>query len=374
MKKAAISLLLITKLFISCDSNFESKNKSTEVNKLNYQRTSQIFEYVESTYINNGLSSKCENNILIFPSLELYENTIDELDNLVEIHCDNFEQNANQNLTDEGFENLSDELGFDEDLPLRKFEQDLAFCSLWSKIYNEETEWLNNQGDGEWNVSDDPDDHFIDDESERVLLNIGSEVMIGSEKDGYVIYKFYEWGYITVSNNDIEALLSINTTGILPTNNPNVEIINDIKKNNNLNCKKDVVQRKYFSTGSNTRIKTVDKSVDFKGAPGPMKSSKMKSKTKYYRKKIGVWTRGKTTLTAGFEGKYNRLGYFQYWYDCGEVRSLNETKTRKRSKIKIKHKGDSENYFRVEDNQLRGIHKRREDVIKKVDYYDGDVI
>ena len=100
----------------------------------------------------------------------------------------------------------------------------------------------------------------------------------------------------------------------------------------------------------------------------------MKSKTKYYRKKIGVWTRGKTTLTAGFEGKYNRLGYFQYWYDCGEVRSLNETKTRKRSKIKIKHKGDSENYFRVEDNQLRGIHKRREDVIKKVDYYDGDVI
>lgn len=53
--------------------------------------------------------------------------------------------------------------------------------------------------------------------------------------------------------------------------------------------------------------------------------------------------------------------------------SIYNLKTRKRSKIKNKHTGDSNNYFRVLDNQLVATHKRRNDVVIKIDYFDGQV-
>lgn len=39
----------------------------------------------------------------------------------------------------------------------------------------------------------------------------------------------------------------------------------------------------------------------------------------------------------------------------------------------MKHKGPSDMHFRVLDEQLLGVHKRRNDVIKKIDYFDGEV-
>ena len=278
-------------------------------------------------------------------------------------------------MSDEDYEAYAESIGFDEDEPLREFESDLNFCSLWHKIFDMETNWLAQQGDGVWNENQDPDNHFIDEETERVLLNEGAEVMIGTEKTGYIIYKFYDWGYIEIHNNDIIALQEINLTGNIPSNNSNIKIFDDKKAETSQvpDCIGGVTHRKYFRTGSKTRIKTVDKMKDFRGAPGPSKSSKIKSKTKYYRKKAGVWTRGKTTLTAGFEGSYNRLNYFADWRECGFLRDLTELKTRKRSKVKKKHKGPSDMYFRVLDNQLSGVHKRRNDVIKKIDYFDGQI-
>ena len=68
-----------------------------------------------------------------------------------------------------------------------------------------------------------------------------------------------------------------------------------------------------------------------------------------------------------------RFNYFLNWYECGQEYSINSLKTRKRSKVKNKFKGDSDNYFRVLDNQLLGTHKRRNDIIKKIDYFDGQV-
>lgn len=373
MKKITISLLLATVIFISCDNNFDAKNQDAKDDTTLSQRSTTMFDYIESTYIENGLSSDCENNILLFPSLEKYENTIDLFDDIVDQHCDAFENSANPNLTDEEYELLSETSGFDEDQPLRDFEQDLAFCSLWSKIYNEETQWLSQQGDGVWNEDEDPDNHFIDEETERILLNVGSEVMIGS-RNNFLIYKFFDWGYITIANNDTQALIDINTTGVVPLENPNVVVVRDNNQTQLTDCKGNRLYRNKFSTGSKTRIKIVGKSVDFRGEPNALKSSKIKVKTKYYRKKLGVWTRGKTTLTAGVEGEYKRREYFQDYNECGQPNAKRDYKTRKRSKVKYKYKGDADSYFRFEDNKFRGVHKRRTDIIKQVDFFNYDVI
>lgn len=369
-------LILAFGFLFACDSNEAIKETNKKDENSTMQRQSSLYENVESTFIENGLRSSCENNILVFPDWETYYITIEKLDEAVDNHCDNFEFSTNPNMSDEDYEAYAESIGFDEDEPLREFESDLNFCSLWHKIFDMETNWLAQQGDGVWNENQDPDNHFIDEETERVLLNEGAEVMIGTEKTGYIIYKFYDWGYIEIHNNDIIALQEINLTGNIPSNNSNIKIFDDKKAETSQvpDCKGGVTHRKYFDTGNKTRIKTVDKMKDFRGAPGPSKSSKIKSKTKYYRKKAGIWKRGKTTISAGWiESHYNRANYFADWKDCGFEYSINNLKTRKRSKVKNKYKGNSDSYFRVVDNQLFGTHKRRNDVIKKIDYFDGEV-
>lgn len=369
-------LILAFGFLFACDSNEAMKETNQKDENNTMQRQSSFYENVESTFIENGLNSSCENNILVFPDWETYYKTIDMLDNAVDNHCDNFEFSTDPNMPDEDYEAYAESIGFDEDEPLRKFESDLDFCSLWHKIFDMETNWLALQGDDDWNENQDPDNHFVDEETERVLLNEGSEVMIGTKEQGYIIYKFFEWGYIEVYNNDLRVLQQINVSGIVPNDNPNVKVFDEKTTENPQapECKGGVTYRKYFRTGSKTRIKTVDKMKDFRGAPGPSKSSKIKSKTKYYRKKLGIWTRGKTTISAGWiESHYNRANYFADWKDCGFEYSINNLKTRKRSKVKNKYKGNSESYFRVVDNQLFGTHKRRNDIIKKIDYFDGEV-
>ncbi len=367
-------LIFATSLFLACDNNDLSKENKIKDKSIT-ERQSSLYANIESTFINNGLSTSCENNILIFPDWDTYYLTIDKLDDAVDNHCDAFEQSTDPNLTDEEFEAYGESIGFDEDQPLRDFERDLAFCSLWHKIYDNETAWLAQQTDDDWDIEEDPDNYFVDEETERILLNTANEVMIGTRKNGYVIYKFFDWGYIEIHNNDTNALTQINTTGTIPQNNPNIIVVNEKTENQTTpDCKGNIEHRKYFRTGSKTRIKTVDKIKDFRGGPSPIKSSKIKSKTKYYRKKLGLWMRGKTTISAGWtDSNYNRLNYFLNWYECGQEYSINSLKTRKRSKVKNKFKGDSDNYFRVLDNQLLGTHKRRNDIIKKIDYFDGQV-
>lgn len=48
-------------------------------------------------------------------------------------------------------------------------------------------------------------------------------------------------------------------------------------------------------------------------------------------------------------------------------------KTKKRSKVKIKYNREAPVYFKAEDNQLYGTHKVRNDVTKKIDYFDGEI-
>lgn len=128
-----------------------------------------MFSYIESTQINNDVD--CENNILIFPTWEKYWETIELLDQMIEDDCDSFDATVPNNITDDQYDALADAAGFDEDNVLRNFEEDLAFCSLRRKIESLENDWLDQQGDGQWDINADPDNHFIDDETERTLLS-----------------------------------------------------------------------------------------------------------------------------------------------------------------------------------------------------------
>lgn len=371
------NLILLMFVGILCSCENPNLNQEDNFNKNSLaQRTSSFFENVEAIHINNGLGSGCENNILVFPSWEDFRIIVDKLDDMVELHCDDFEFSSDPNLTDEEYEALCESLGFDEDMPLIKFEDDLKFCSLRKLIFDRETDWLSQQGDGEWDSNSDPDNHFID-EIERTLFNEGVEVIIGNRNDGYILYKFYTWGHVEIHNEDYSALQGINQTGHIPNNNPNVVVVEDKREDNNNNssngvCRGEVVHRKYFQTGPKTRIKTVDKikNPSFTFFTGP----KIKSKTKYYRKRnlnFGpTWVRGKTTITASIQGT-RYLGWVLY--GCGSPGTVNITKTRKRSKVKVKETSfDQENY--TLEGSLIGIHKRREDVIKNIDFYSGSVL
>ncbi|MBS4041666.1 MAG: hypothetical protein KGZ81_13845, partial [Flavobacteriales bacterium] len=210
MKRILLNFsILLGLVVVSCDNADLSQEQNAKNDNSLMQRQSTMFSYIESTQINNGVD--CENNILIFPTWEKYWETIEVLDQMIENDCDSFDATVPNNITDDQYDALADAAGFDEDNVLRKFEEDLAFCSLRRKIESLENDWLDQQGDGQWDINADPDNHFIDDETERTLLSQNAEVIIGSKERGYVYYKFIddEGNWIEVHNNDSQAILQV---------------------------------------------------------------------------------------------------------------------------------------------------------------------
>lgn len=148
-----------------------------------------IYGDIKAWQINNGISNNCGKNILVFPSWVNYNQTIDYLDQQTETYCDAFDLQWGY-LSDDLYEVKCNELGFDEDKKLLQFENNFTFCSLRKKINTLETAWLAIQGDGLWDANADLDNHFIEDDTERALLNEGVEVIIGPfgiKKTSYIL-------------------------------------------------------------------------------------------------------------------------------------------------------------------------------------------
>ena len=76
-----------------------------------------------------------------------------------------------------------------------KFEEDLEFCSLRRKIESLENDWLDQQGDGQWDINADPDNHFIDDETERAILSQNKEINIKGFEVDETIFGNVEFHY-----------------------------------------------------------------------------------------------------------------------------------------------------------------------------------
>lgn len=228
MKKIILSIAILSGfLILSCDNNeiLQDSNSITK-NSDALQRQSSMIGDVESMYIEGLGNEGCGNNILIFSTWDKYWATIEELDEMIESECDAFDATVPNNVTDDEYDALALAAGFDEDNALIKFEQDLDFCSLRSKINTLENAWLDLQGDGVWDANADPDNHFIDDETERTLLSYNAEVIIGDSKRGYVYYKFLNdtGDWIEVHNMDLEAIAQV-SQGNIPVDNPNVVVV-----------------------------------------------------------------------------------------------------------------------------------------------------
>lgn len=367
MKKTILSFsILLGLLMISCEKNDMSTQEVVQNVDTHLFKQSTMFDSIESFHIDNKV--ECDNNILILPSWNYYAETIDKLDELIDEECDAFDATVPSNITDDQYDVLADAAGFDEDNPLNRFEDELAFCSLRRKIAAEEDIWLEQQGDGQWDINADPDSHFIDDETERTLLSVNAEVIIGDRKSGYIYYKFLDdaGGMVQVSNWDLEAMAQV-SDGTIPTDNPNVVVIPPRKLQSSIDCKIDLKEEKFEINGSN-RIKRKCKVRN----SDAWSHRKISALTVGYKKKNGKWKRRRTWITAGItdlSGTNAGIVHNQ----CTEIIEVSKIKEKRRRRVKAKIRGDRHNgnalTIGIKDNEIYSFHKQAVLNVKR-DYYD----
>ena len=377
MKKVILSLAtFVCVIFISCEKDIIEPDAVVQKDIAN-RTTESIISDIHGISINSGAPSNCANNILVFPSWESYYQTIEQLDNMVEESIDAYDASIGADqLNDEQYDAQCEIDGFDENNVLIDFENEKAFCSLRKKIAAEEINWLDQQGDGEWNMNNDPDNHFIDDETERTLLNEQVQVAIRDRK-GIVIYQFNNdsGNYTAVYNLDMGALQQINA-GTIPTNNPNV--VNVIVRPPlpfQILCKDDVTRVKNHYVGDE-RLKQTSKIR--REVLGLKADSKIKAKTKGYKKKRnGKWAGARRLISVGICGQTFNTPGIAYNQCLNVYNDINQPKERRKRTVKAKvtipyHDGTLTQvlqYLTVRDNELYSHHKRGA-VIVIDDFYD----
>lgn len=382
--------IISASLFNSCTSQLEEdvanqgsaeaqfQGRTREVCDLFSNATeSSLIPGIKAVNIDNGISTTCTSNILVFPTLQSYDDAIETLDHMIDNHNDSFDQQT-ANMTDVEADDYADEIGFNEDLPLLKFEDELGFCSLRQHIETLEDDWLSQQGDGAWNLNTSPGEHYIDDETERALLSVGSEFIVGNCKDGYTYYKKFDWGTVEIEINDLSALSNLVTALnniVSPSNidgatlaqvtaivnasdSPNKVDIKDIGTvigiigQTGNDCKEQAKEKGEKIFSGDRRIIWKNKFIRKSGV-GSSPSVRGKSLTRSFRKKKGKWKKFRATITAGLEGVvYN---------NCSNDVSLTSNNEKRRKRLKdLKSIGDPGNYqgHKLKPNKLFSVHKQ----------------
>ncbi|WP_435578123.1 hypothetical protein [Gilvibacter sp.] len=297
-------------------------------------------------------------NMLDFPDVETFLNTLEELEDQLEAYDDAFLDEWGH-LDDESLDEKEDELKYDPAQPLIDFENQFSeFSSLRKKISAEEEIWLNNE---ELDEKSDPDNHYIFDDEVRTVVNKFGNVKIGKD-----LYHFTRFGYVTVSTMDVGLLEAIAVS--------NVDEFVDIEgvtvyggytggsSSGNYNdnsgtsgsdggaeCRLGFDRSRYYYPSSNRRIKGKQKLSHPSGIWG----SRIKSKTVHYKKKRGKWRRRRGKITAEIRGLSVR-------FDCMEPVELNKTKTRRRRSVKVKIKAPASTgyLYKTKQMQLKTVHKK----------------
>jgi hypothetical protein len=367
MKKIILSLsILVGLMAVSCERADlpQEQNANNDNSLMRRQRQSSMFNYIQSTRIDNGVN--CENNILIFPSWDDYWKTVERLDEMVESDCKVFDSTVPNNISEERYNTLADAAGFDEDNVLRRFEEDLAFCSLRSKIESLERVWLSRQGDRGWDANADPDNHFIQDQAERALLSSNGEVIVNDGTRGYVYYKFLndKGNRIEVINNDLKAISQV-SQGKIPTENPNVIVVTPGTTRASYGCRTTLYEGSYEFSG----LYAIKRS-SWVEHPHWFSPSKIISKTRGYKKINGVWRPSRLLITVGINGQSSNTSGTAY-VNCNQERTLHLFKEKRRRLVSVKTANPlfSLQYFGIRDNKLYSYHKRGNLIVNK-DFYD----
>ncbi|WMI68161.1 hypothetical protein [Mangrovimonas sp. YM274] len=374
-------LFLGALFFTSCEEDNFSKEGEGKVDTSaeTMQKVSSYFGSIESLSINNG--TNCTNNILMFPSWDVYWQTVDQLDDMIDTYCDAFDATVPSGISDDQYDALADAAGFDEDDKLVQFESDLEFCSLRANIAALEEIWLSQQGDGLWDPTTDPDNHFIDDETERALLSVNAEVLIG-DKSNFVYYKFLDdnGNYIEVHNNDQQAMAQV-SSGNVPSGNPNVVVVEEQRIDPPSGCKYKVKEVDYhYDDANGKRLKQISKiRREFGNVYGTsvISKSRIKVKTKGYKRKNGEWKNRRTWITAGIDGATvgsDGIGYNACQAIIDPIKKIKE-KRRRRVKAKMTIEPfdgtlPDLQYLSVKDNKLYSLHKQGQILIINKDFYD----
>jgi len=387
MKKILIMSLITSSLIYSCSSEreFDSETNSNANAKISAKGRESVCDFFENAAANtvipgikavnldNSLTTSCQNNILIFPTLQDYETAIVKLDQQIEDYNDAFDQQT-AGMTDTEADDYAESVGFNENQPLIDFEKELKFCSLRQHLAELDDSWLDQQGDGAWNLNTAPDEYYIDDETERALLGLGSEFIVGDCKNGYTLYKRYDWGYVSFPIHDIgtstDILTALNnitnptqqplniggatqtqvSQAVGPYKDSGVNVVATVSAPQGGYCHSEIKKKGDYLFSPERRITWKHK---FKDAHFPNMSGNtlIKTYTKSYRKKKGKWKTFRATIFTGYYGKTATA------YQCNDYGSEPLTGKEKRRK-KVKKREYIIGDVAVKQNVFFSVHKQ----------------
>ncbi len=364
------AILLSTGLY-SCSN--DDVTKETEENLQENLQGKSLESKVSSMRIDNGIPSASSNNILVFESREALENVFNEMTQEYDKYNEVLDQKIPNDLEDDDLEDFIIKNNLDEDYTLNNFEKQFGFKSLRKTINEAEVAWLETQGEV-MDVDTDPDNHFIVSDFERTLLNEGSELIVKDAEKRPIIFKYFEWGHIEISNLDTEILREINQGNI---NDPQVlenmaaskSFLKIFWKNKDgliiSGCRRSGSKVDYYYYGGK-QIK------GFTSQNQGIFDKTLVAKTKGYQWKKGKWKNRKLWVHAGVSG-LNR-GDWKVNHNCVDViDGAARWKDLKRYKLEYREPNPNPISMYVTNNSVYSYHSEG-GVSFFVDFYDYNTV
>jgi len=263
-----------------------------------------------------GKNTSIGTTIATFTDQQAYDNYMGSLDQQIEVWDNAFVARWSQ-LDDDAINAKEAELNFDSEKPLTDFENSVGLQSLRQKYLAEESVWLNNDVLDETTDPDDNPEYDFDD-SEKALLNVNSEVQIGTDiykqlnsgqisaingvmqkfagQKGTIITDVVAGSYLKIAQTDYTSLIKFNDGDMSIIGQKNVSVVSP---NTALECKYGKSKRAWFETVPNSKkIRAVVK------VPQPRwgANGKVKAKIKSFKKSGHSWKKYRTNLYVGLEG------------------------------------------------------------------------
>lgn len=344
--KFMMTSALLAFAFTSCEKEevFEDSDAAEIVAESTLEIPSEI-----GVFTLNGEGRVPSVTMLEFPTFDIFQDKIDELEKEAEAHDDAFLFSTG-NMSEEALEDYEDSVNYDPHQPYVDYEAGFrGFKSLRQDIMAKEEVWLNNEV---LDDSKDPDNHYVFDDGERTLLNVNGQVKIGR-----YVYQRTKYGFIKVLDNDLETLYTVHNEDVRTLELPNIEIQGayfgsidaDSDASERTTCWTWRERQWIHQYASKRRIKGKQKLT----GPGPFRSS-IKAKTIHYKKKRRRWKRRRAPITAKIQGQTLNK-------HCSQPVNKNQQYSRNRRSVKVKDRlpagaVGSYGHYRTAYRKLKTVH------------------
>jgi len=348
VKQLKIHTISLAILIVSLSACIKEKSIINPISTSEFQYdVKSVIDYSNIQVNPKGFNGKSgSDKILVFKDMETFLFTLNELERQT-IELDNAFVKFYKNLDEEAINEKEEEIGFNEERPLYDFANKLGFKSLYEKIAIEEELWLN-QEEPDWD--NDPDNHFVDLEEVRTVLNTDGEVQIGN-----FIYKLTEDGYFEIANGSLQSLKLLDVSNLaktsLPANTVFVGEGNSQLKLSSSDCRSGKSDWGFTEFG-NRRIKWRVSHRSYLWGRYAI------TKTKNYKKKRRRWKKYRTNVLADV------YGYVSVDDDCSAQSDdinpdgFSKIKKAKRVTFKIKVEG------KTKSGWIKGYHSGADGIVK----------